>query len=135
MAKGVETKRKTTTCQCGREIKVYKRNVKYLTDSPLELAETVAQVNAALRGGGARPPPRKPARPRSPMLDKAMSAKTQADKLRTMAEELLKKAEDFDAEDLKPIAESMGKTTEKVVEMMLDSGMIYESSPGRYRLA
>ena len=136
MAKGVETRRKTTACQCGRDIKVRKRNVKYLTDSPIELAQTVAEVNAALRGGGTRPPVRKPSHTaRSPILDKAMSAKTPADKLRTMAEELLKKSADFGADDLKPIASSMGKTTDKIVMMMLDAGMIYESSPGRYRLA
>ncbi len=136
MAKGVETRRKTTTCQCGREIKVHKRNVKYLTDSPLELAQTVGEVNAALRGGGTRPPVRKAPRPaRSPILDKALSAKTPADKLRTMAEGLSRKSGDFSAEDLKPIADSMGKKPESIVKMMLDAGMIYESSPGRYRPA
>ncbi len=135
MAKGVETKRKTTTCQCGREIKVRKRNVKYLTDSPIELAQTVAEVNAALRGGGARPPMRKTPSARSPILDKAMTAKTPAERLRTMAEELLKKSRDFGADDLKPMADTMRKTPEAVVKMMLDTGMIYESSPGRYRLA
>jgi len=136
MAKGVETKRKTTTCQCGREIKVHKRNVKYLTDSPIELAQNVADVNAALRGGGTRPPARKaPGPARSPILDKALSAKTPADKLRVMAEELLKRSSDFGTDDLKPIAASMGKTPDTIVKMMLDAGMIYESSPGRYRLA
>ncbi len=136
MAKGVETRRKTTTCQCGREIKVHKRNVKYLTESPIELAQTVAEVNAALRGGGTRPPVHKPTRPpRSPILDKALLAKTPADKLRTMAEELLKKSSDFSADDLKPIADAMGKSSDAIIGMMLDAGMIYESSPGKYRLA
>ena len=136
MAKGVETRRKTTTCPCGREIKVHKRNVKYLTDSPIELAQTVADVNAALRGGGTRPPVRKaPRQARSPILDKAMSGKTPADKLRIVAEELLKKSGDFGEEDLKPVAASMRKTPEAIAKMMLDAGMIFESSPGRYRLA
>jgi hypothetical protein len=136
MAKGVETRRKTTTCNCGREIKVHKRNVKYLTDSPIELAQTVADVNAALRGGGTRPPARKATGPaRSPILDKALSGKTTADKLRVMAEELLKKSSDFGADDLKPIADAMGRSIESIVRMMLEAGMIYESSPGRYRLA
>jgi hypothetical protein len=133
MAKGVETKRKTTTCQCGREIKVHKRNVKYQSDSPIELAQTVAEVNAALRGGGTRPPVRRVKQPvRSPILDKAMSAKTPVDRLRTMAEELTKKSGDFGTDDLKPLAASMGKSPEAILRMMLDAGMVYESSPGRY---
>jgi len=135
MAKGVETKRKTTTCQCGREIKVHRRSVKYQTDSPMELAETVAEVNAALRGGGAKPPARRKPKARSPILDKAMSAKTPAERLRTVAEALLKKSKDFGIDDLKPIAGRMGKTPEALLKMMLESGMVYESSAGRYRLA
>jgi hypothetical protein len=134
MAKGVETRSKTTTCQCGRKIKLYKRNVKYQTESPIELAQTVAEVNAALQGGGARPPVRRAKPPaRSPILDKAMSAKTPADRLRTMAEELSRKDGDFGVEDLKPLVNSMGRSPETVIKMMLEAGMIYESSPGRYR--
>jgi len=135
MAKGVETKRKTTTCHCGREIKVHKRNVKYHTDSPIELAQTVAEVNAALRGGGTRPPPRKAKQPtRSPILDKAMSAKTPADRMRTMAEELSRKQHDFGPEDLKPLAAAMGKDADTILRMMLDAGIVFESSAGRYKL-
>jgi len=134
MAKGVETRRKTTTCQCGREIKVHKRNVKYQTESPIELAQTVAEVNAALKGGGTRPPVRRTKQPaRSPILDKAMSAKTPFDRLRIMAEELSRKYEDFGVDDLKPLAASMGKSPEAILKMMLDAGMIYESSPSRYK--
>ena len=134
MAKGVETRRKTTTCHCGRDIKVYKRNVKYQTDSPLELAQTVAEVNMALRGGGARPSARRSKQPaRSPILEKAMSAKTPAERFRTMASELSKKYGDFSVDDLKPIASSTGKTPEAVLKLMLEAGMIYESRPGRYK--
>jgi len=135
MAKGVETRRKTTTCHCGREIKVHKRNVKYQTDSPIELAQTVAEVNAALRGGGTRPPSRRASAPsRPPILDKVMAAKTPADRLRTIAEELTKKSKEFGADDLKPIALSMGKTPDAILKTMLENGLIYESSQGRYRL-
>lgn len=134
MAKGVETRRKTTTCQCGREIKVHKRNVKYQTESPIELAQIVAEVNAALRGGGVRPPARRaPVAARSPILDKALSAKTPGDRLRTMAEELSKKRGDFAVDDLKPLAASMGKTPESILRTLIDAGMIYEVGPGRYR--
>ena len=134
MAKGVETKRKTTTCQCGREIKVHKRNVKYQTESPIELAQTVAEVNAALRGGGTRPPVHRTRQPpRSPILDKAMSAKTPVDRLRTIVEELSRKSGEFGVDDLKPLSPSLGKSPETILKIMLEAGMIYESSAGRYR--
>ncbi len=134
MAKGVETRRKTTTCQCGREIKVHKRNVKYLTESPIELAQTVGEVNAALRGGGARPPAhRAKTPPRSPILDKAMAAKTPVDRLRTMAEELSRESGDFGTNDLKPLAATMGKSPEAILKMMLDAGLVYESKADRFK--
>ena len=49
-AKGVEAEKKTTTCQCGREIELSRVKLHYSTDSPMELADAVAQANALIAG-------------------------------------------------------------------------------------
>ena len=136
MAKGVESRKKTTTCQCGREIRVDRRKLKFLTDSPLVLANSVAEANAVLRGGGKRLTEKK-AQPKGPydaISDKARTAKDPVDRLRVVAQELTALKSEFGIADLAKVTSVLGReSAEKTLKRLQDMNMIYEVSPGRYR--
>ncbi len=137
-ARGVETVRKTVTCQCGRQIKVGRMKIQFLTDSPLELAKTVQKVNASLKGDGPMPKDRMKRGVRTITVDKEKmkGAKNQLERTRLIVEELSKKKPEFSSEDLSKISSQIGGgNADALVERLLASGVIYEVSPGRFRAA
>lgn len=137
-ARGVESAKKTTTCQCGREIKLSRMKLRFMTDSPHELAESVAAVNAALKGGGPMPSAKKPKRksPYLPVSEKVATIKDPLERARAMVAELSAQKKEFDVDDVKKIAVMIGKETpENLVAKLLNLGIIYEVGPGRYRAA
>lgn len=136
MAKGVETARKTTSCQCGREIRLSRTRIKYQTDSPLELAELVAQANAALRGDGPAPAKRG-ARKRGPYAAIAESAKLVKDplvRMRTVAEKLTELRSCFTLDDLRRVSSLLGKdSAEDMLARLTEHNLVYEIEPGKFR--
>jgi hypothetical protein len=135
-AKGVETRRKTTSCQCGREIRLKHGMFKFMTDSPSELADTVASVNAALHGAEPMPKEKKRRRKDSyaAMVEGTAVVKDPLERLHAIAAELTKSKSQFELDDLKRVLNLLGRgDPERILAGLLENGIIYESSPGKYK--
>lgn len=135
-AKGIETRKKTTTCPCGREIRLRRGMLKFMTDSPSELADLVAHVNAALHG--VEPMPKEKKRKRrdsyTKMVEGTAAIKDPLERLHAIAAELTKTKSEFDFEDLKRVLMIIGRDNpDRVLTSLLESGMIFESSPGKFK--
>ena len=137
-ARGVESVRKTVTCPCGRRIKLARMKLRFTTDSPLELAEIVAKVNASLSGGGPMPKQkrRRKTDPYVAVVEKAKGIKEPLGKMRMIIAELSAIRPEFDSEDISRIAAIIGYGSPgALVDRLLESGLIYEVSPGRFKAA
>ena len=131
LVQGADLSTARITCpRCGGKIEVRKAKVYFSTDSPKELAEGVRQVGERLvydieAPGAARslPPERKPSGPDQRTL-------------RSIVLQALGEREEASREDL---ARELGGISEeemdKVIGPLLEAGVMYEASPGRYRAA
>ncbi len=135
-ARGVESRRKTTTCHCGRKIDVPKAKPHYETDSPLDLAHAVAQANAQILGGEK---PKKERRSRkndpfSELAERVKAVKDPLERLKVVAMELTVAGGDFGVEELKKVAALIGRTTaEEMAARMVEHAIVYETADGRFR--
>lgn len=135
MARGVETAKKTTTCQCGRDIDLLHVKIKYQTDSPLELAGLVAKANAALRGGEPAPPERRTRKndPYSVITEKARPVKDPLERMQVIARALTELRSEFTIDDLRKIASRLGKdSAEDMLARLKEHNLIYETGEGVY---
>jgi hypothetical protein len=136
MARGVETSKKTTGCQCGKEIDLSHVKIKYQTDSPLELADLVAGANAALRGGEPAPPERR-SRKKDPYLsiaERAKPIKDSLERMRSVAQGLTELQSRFTIDDIRRVESLLGKdSAEDVLARLKEHNLVYESEPGVYR--
>lgn len=135
-ARGVESGRKTTTCNCGREIKVARVKFLYETDSPSELAKAVAEANEQL-GGGHRPKVRRKPSHRDPyarLAERARAIKDPLERMRAIAVELSSMLGEFGYDDVKRAAALVGKESpEDIISRLKEHGLIFEVSEGSYR--
>jgi len=137
-AKGIETRRKTTTCPCGRQIRLKRGMFKFMTDSPSELADTVGRVNAALHG--AEPMPKEKKRKRKDsyavLVESTENVKDPLERLQVIAAELTKSKSQFELEDLERVLSFMGRDdADRMLARLLENGIIFESAPGKYKAA
>ncbi len=136
MAKGVETAKKTTTCQCGNDIDLSRVKIKYQTDSPMELVELVGKANAALRGGEPAPSERK-ARKKDPytaIAERAKPIKDSLERMRALAHGLTELQSRFTVDDLRRVTHLLGKdSAEDVLARLKEHNLVYEIEPGVYR--
>ena len=136
MAKGVETRKKTTMCQCGREIKLRRMKLRFQTDSPKELAESVGRANAAIRGGEQLPPEKRPRKkePYSAIAERSQHAKDPVDRMQLIAQALTDLKGEFTEEDLGKVLQSLGKSSPKdMVAKLQQLNLIYETAEGKFR--
>jgi secreted Zn-dependent insulinase-like peptidase len=136
MAKGVEADKKTTTCQCGRDIDMKRVKLMFLTDSPLELASSVAKANASLRGGGQMPSEKKSRKkdPYAEIAEKAKPIKDPLERMKMVSAELSRFKQDFTMDDLRKVASILGKDSpEDMLARLLEHNLVYEVSEGAYR--
>ncbi|MEM0344010.1 MAG: DUF1922 domain-containing protein [Thermoplasmata archaeon] len=137
MARGVETAKKTTTCQCGREIRLGRIKFHFKTDSPAELAEAVRRANAALRGGKQLSALRRRTKrgPYSEVADRAKLAKDPLSRLKTVAAGLTEIKSEFDMEDLRRVAALLEKeSADEMLARMIELSIVYERGNGKYRV-
>lgn len=136
MAKGIETNKKTTTCQCGREIVMSRVKTMFLTDSPLELADSVAKANAALRGGEQVLSEKKPRKmnPYSRIADRAKPIKDPIERMSVIARELTNLKSEFNLEDVRKVAAMVGKDSpEDIIARLQEHNLIYETEEGTFK--
>jgi uncharacterized Zn finger protein (UPF0148 family) len=135
-AKGVEAEKKTTTCQCGREIELSRVKLHYSTDSPMELADAVAQANALIAGGEKlkkEPRPRKKG-PHAAIAEKAKSVKDPLERMRVIASELTAMNGEFDIDDVRRVSGLLSKDSpEDIVARLQEHNLIYETANGKFR--
>lgn len=135
-AKGVGTEKKTTTCPCGREIKLARIKYQYETDSPHELAEAVAQANALI-AGGEKLQKEKRSRKKDPytmISEKAKRIKDPLERMGLVASELTKMKDEFTEDDLRRVVMLLGKSSAKdILARLQEHNIVYESSDGKYR--
>jgi len=136
MARGVESRRKTTTCQCGRKIKLGRIKYQFTTDSPIELARAVAEANAKIRSGGAATSSRRRVRQDSysKIVERARPVKGSLERLHEVAKALTELRSEFDVEDLRKIASKLGNAPpEKMLARLVEHNLVYEVRDGKYR--
>ncbi len=136
MAKGVEARRKTTTCQCGREIKMSSVKLMFQTDSPMELADSVAAANASLRGDEhiVVEKKRKSKDPYFVISERAKPIKDSLERMRVIARELTTLKAEFTFDDMRKVAAILGKDSpEDMIARLKEHNLIYETGDGRYR--
>ncbi len=140
-AKGVDLKQKTTTCQCGFEIRVLLSRVRARVGTERELIEAVRTVQAELAGGlaeyerAAAPPRRKRiGEVHARVAAVAKRAGDRAHRVRAAAEGLTGELEVFSAEDLRIVLEALGiHDVDASLEELLRSNVVYEPKEGFYR--
>lgn len=136
-ARGVEAAKKTSTCPCGRQGRLFKSQMKFRTDSPLELAEMVAQANLQLAGGKKFRRPRSSKGAKDPLARVANGAKDLRDPVEVaeaVARGLTDELGDFSVEDLRQVMVLLGKgSPDEMITRMVDGNMVFEVGEGRYR--
>jgi uncharacterized Zn finger protein (UPF0148 family) len=135
-AKGVEAEKKTTTCQCGREIELSRVKLHYSTDSPMELADAVAQANALIAGGEKlkKEPRSRKKGPHAAIAEKAKSVKDPLERMRVIASELTAMNGEFDIDDVRRVSGLLSKDSpEDIVARLQEHNLIYETANGKFR--
>ncbi len=135
-ARGVETAKKTTTCPCGRQGRLYRSQIRFETDSPLELAEMVAQANSQLANGKRfrRPSTKEPKDPYARTAKRATALKDPTEMAEEIVRGLTDELGDFSASDLGKVLSLLGKgQPEEMIVRLVEGNMVIEVGEGRYR--
>ena len=137
-ARGIEASRKTSSCPCGRQVRIRKSMLKFETDSPHELAEMVAQANTQLANGKRfrRTKPRAPSDPCARVAQRVMVLRGPAERAEAIARELTAELGDFGVDDVRRVVSVLGRDDpEEIMTRLKDSSLVYEVCEGRYRIA
>ena len=136
-ARGIEASRKTSSCPCGRQVKIRKSIFKFMTDSPRELAEMVAQANTQLANGKKfrRSRSRAPSDPCARVAKRVMVLRGSAERAEAIARELTAELGDFGLEEVRRVLALLGRNDpEEVISRLKDSSLVYEVCEGRFRV-
>ena len=135
-ARGVETNRKTTSCPCGRSVKLRRSMIKYETDSPRELAEMVGQANEQLLAGKKfrRRRVKEPEDPCVRVAKASMALKDPVQRGEAIARGLTEELGAFGIEELRAVLSVVGSNDpEALVRRLMEANLIYEVDAGRYK--
>jgi hypothetical protein len=131
MVQGADLSTARTACpRCGKRIEVRKAKVYFSTDSPKELAEGVRQVGERLiydieMAGDPRPP-----------LSENRTARSDRQALRAIVLQAIGDRGEVSREDLeRALGEVSEEDADRTISLLLEAGIMYEVSPGRYRAA
>lgn len=135
-ARGVETSRKTTSCPCGRTVKLRRSAIKFETDSPRELADMVGQANEQLLAGKKfrRRRAKKSDDPCVRVAQACMILKNPVQRGEAIARGLTDEFGAFGLEELGRVLAVLGSDDpESLIKRLLDANLVYETSEGRYK--
>lgn len=140
-AKGVDLKKKTTTCACGFEIRIVPDRIHARAGTARELASMVGRLNAEIAGGldayERAAAPRKRARIRdvhARVIAAVPRSGDRATRFRAAAIELSKELELFTLEDWGKVMAGLGMPkAESALDALIRSNVVFEPKAGYYR--
>ncbi len=140
-AKGVDDRRRTTTCVCGFEIHVAPRRMRARTERAADLPDLVGRVNAEIAGGlkayEADLALRRRARPRdvhARVIAMAAKAGDRSARIRSAASELTRELEVFTLDDWSRVLAGLGlPDPEGMLENLVAASAVFEPRVGFYR--
>lgn len=132
-ARGVSLSTSKAKCtHCGHSIDVSLAKVYHRTDSQEELVLAVQKVTERLAVDIEDYPAEKKRRSKPKSLEGKRSFRTEED-LRHLIGELTAAKAEFSLQDISSKAEVDQPKAEKIAQAMMDAGLAYEPSPGRFK--
>lgn len=130
-----DLRRRTMTCVCGRRIELVKVKPRFISSSPSEVADAVAMAKVQTTKGKMIMPSGRGRRSKMGRLaSRAKGIKDFQERISYIALELTKLKNEFSLEDLEKLHEMLGKeSSNDMLVAMRESGIVYESSKGKYR--
>lgn len=137
-AKGVDLEKKTTTCDCGFDIRIAASRTPFETSDTRELAAAVGRTQAELRGGTrAVEEASRPKKRSKDAFARVIATASQGDRrqrMRIAAEGLAREFVLFTAEDWRRVAEALAIPNPSVaLEELVRGNVLYEPRPGYFR--
>ena len=132
---GADLQKQTMTCICGQTIELLRIKPKFVSNSPLKVAQAVALAKSQATEGKMDLPRGPPAKSRlGKIAIKAREIKDTQERLAQIAADLTKLKKEFSLEDLERVHELVGR--ESAVDMLVamrEGGLIFECGKGKYR--
>lgn len=139
-AKGVDLAKKTTSCDCGFEIRVAASRTPFESSSSRSLVTAVGRVQAELHGGLDLVESASASRPKRRSKDaftRVIASASRGDRrqrTRLAAEGLAREFVLFTAEDWRRVAEAIGiPNPDEALQELARANVVYEPRPGYYR--
>jgi len=137
-AKGVELEKKTTTCDCGFEIRILASRTVFETSDARELAAEVGRTQARLRGGTkeveAASRPKRRSRDAFTRVITDAGRGDRRQRMRRAAEGLAREFVLFTLEDWRRVAEALAiPDPSEALEELTRGNVVYQPRPGYYR--
>ena len=132
---GADLQKQTMTCLCGQTIELLKVKPKFVSNSPLKVAQAVALAKSQATEGKMILPKQAPPKGKfGKIAIKAREIKDMQERLSHIAAELTKAKKEFSIEDLERIHELVGKeSASDMLVAMREGGLVYECGKGKYR--
>ncbi|MDD1756655.1 MAG: hypothetical protein LUQ39_07480 [Methanomassiliicoccales archaeon] len=132
-ARGVSLSTSRAKCpHCGHSIDVSLAKVYHKTDSQEELALAVQRMTERLAANIEDYPAERKRRSK-PIAAKKRKGLRSEDDLRSLAIELSGQKGEFSIQDIMSHADVDEERAERIAQTMIDSGLIYEPGPGRFK--
>jgi hypothetical protein len=132
---GADLQKQTMTCICGQTIELLRIKPKFVSNSPLKVAEAVALAKSQVAEGKMDMP--RPAPPKGKLgkiAAKARDIKDTQERLAYIAAELTKMKKEFSLEDLEKIHELIGRgSASDMLVAMREGGIVFECGKGKYK--
>ncbi len=132
---GADLQKQTMTCICGQTIELLKVKPRFVSNSPMKVAEAVALAKSQATEGKMEMPKQSPPKTKFGRIAvRAREIKDTQERLALIATDLTKLKKEFTLEDLEKIHELVGKeSAEDMLVAMRESGIVFESGKGKYR--
>jgi hypothetical protein len=132
---GADLQKQTMTCICGQTIELLRVKPKFVSNSPLKVAQAVALAKSQATEGKMDLPKGPPAKSRfGKIAVKAREIKDTQERLAQIATDLTRLKKEFSLEDLERVHELVGKeSAEDMLVAMRESGLVFECGKGKYR--
>lgn len=132
---GADLRKRTMTCTCGKTIDLIKVKPRFVSSSPVEVAQAVAIAKSQIARGKMDKPSSRRSRSRiGKLAERAQTIKDAHERLTYIAKELTRQKKEFTLNDLERVHELIGReSANDMLVVMKESGIVYESGKGKFR--